>query len=96
VLDASPGLVPVIKGNGYGFGNAGSRRRLPCSASTSSAVGIVDEVEAVRSAFAGDVLVLTPSYDIPEMLPPAGVVQTVAHLDRLRALSGGSGSFSSA
>jgi len=89
VLDASPGLVPVIKGNGYGFGNA----RLAAEASLLGvdvvAVGIVDEVEAVRSAFAGDVLVLTPSYDIPEMLPPAGVVQTIAHLDRLRALSGG-------
>jgi Alanine racemase, N-terminal domain len=89
VLDASPGMVPVIKGNGYGFGNA----RLATEASLLGvdvvAVGTVDEVEAVRSAFTGDVLVLTPSYDIPEMLPPAGVVQTVAHLDRLRSLHGG-------
>jgi hypothetical protein len=89
VLDASPGLVPVIKGNGYGFGNA----RLATEASLLGvevvAVGTVDEVEAVRSAFTGDVLVLTPSYDVPEMLPPPGVLQTVAHLDRLRSLHGG-------
>jgi alanine racemase len=48
VLDASPGLVPVIKGNGYGFGNA----RLAMEASLLGvevvAVGTVDEVEAVR------------------------------------------------
>jgi hypothetical protein len=89
VLDASPGLVPVIKGNGYGFGNA----RLATEASLLGvdvvAVGTVDEVDAVRSAFTGDVLVLTPSYDVPEMLPPPGVLQTVAHLDRLRSLRGG-------
>jgi len=38
----------------------------------------------VRSAFTGDVLVLTPSYDIAELLPQPGTVQTVAHLERLR------------
>jgi hypothetical protein len=89
VLDASPGLVPVIKGNGYGFGNT----RLATEASLLGvevvAVGTVDEVEAVRSAFTGDVLVLTPSYDVPGMLPPPGVLQTVSHLDRLRSLHGG-------
>jgi hypothetical protein len=89
VLDASPGLVPVIKGTGYGFGNARLATEAALLGVDVVAVGTVDEVDAVRSAFAGDVLVLTPSYDIAEMLPPAGVVQTVAHLERLRSLRGG-------
>jgi Alanine racemase, N-terminal domain len=89
VLDASPGLVPVIKGAGYGFGNTRLATEAALLGVDTVAVGTVDEVEAVRSAFRGDVLVLTPSYDIPGMLPPPGVLQTVAHLDRLRALHGG-------
>lgn len=89
VLDASPGLVPVIKGNGYGFGNARLATEAALLGVDLVAVGTVDEVEPVRSAFTGDVLVLTPTYDIAEMLPPQGVVQTVAHLERLQSLHGG-------
>jgi hypothetical protein len=89
VLDASPGLVPVIKGNGYGFGNTRLAAEAALLGVDVVAVGTVDEVAAVRSAFTGDVLVLTPSYDIATMLPPPGTVQTVAHLDRLGSLRGG-------
>jgi Alanine racemase, N-terminal domain len=89
VLDSSPGLVPVIKGTGYGFGNARLGAEAALLGVDIVAVGTVDEVEPVRSAFPGDVLVLTPSYDTPEMLPPDGVVQTVAHLERLQSLRGG-------
>ena len=89
VLDASPGLVPVVKGNGYGFGNARLATEAALLGVDVVAVGTVDEVDAVRSAFTGDVLVLTPSYDLPSMQPPPGTVQTVAHLDRLRSLRGG-------
>ena len=64
VLDASPGLVPVIKGTGYGFGNARLATEAALLGVDVVAVGTVDEVEAVRTAFAGDVLVLTPSYDV--------------------------------
>jgi hypothetical protein len=89
VLEASPGLVPVIKGNGYGFGNARLATEAALLGVDVVAVGTVDEVDAVRSAFTGDVLVLTPSYDIASMQAPTGTVQTVAHLDRLRAMHGG-------
>jgi Alanine racemase, N-terminal domain len=89
VLDASPGLVPVIKGNGYGFGNARLATEAALLGVDVVAVGTVDEVDAVRSAFSGDVLVLTPSYDLPSMRPAPGTLQTVAHLDRLRSLRGG-------
>jgi alanine racemase len=89
VLEASPGLVPVIKGNGYGFGNSRLATEASLLGVDTVAVGTVDEVEAVRSAFTGDVLVMTPSYNFPEMLPPPGAVQTVAHLERLRSLAAG-------
>lgn len=36
VLQQFPGLVPVCKGNGYGFGHERSPRRRPGSAPTSS------------------------------------------------------------
>jgi Alanine racemase, N-terminal domain len=89
VLSESPGMVPVIKGNGYGFGNARLATESALLGVDVVAVGTVDEVEAVRSAFTGDVLVLTPSYDVPTMQPPPGTVQTVAHLSRLQSLRGG-------
>jgi Alanine racemase, N-terminal domain len=89
VLDASPGLVPVIKGNGYGFGNARLATEAALLGVDVVAVGTVDEVDAVRTSFTGDVLVLTPSYDIASMQPSPGTVQTLAHLDRLRSLRGG-------
>jgi alanine racemase len=86
VLDASPGLVPVIKGTGYGFGNerlAAEAQRLGVDI---VAVGTTNEVEAVRSAYSGDVLVLTPTYDAAGLVPPSGTVQTVAHIERLHSL----------
>ena len=55
-----PGLVPVIKGNGYGLGRdllAAEATRLGVPL---IAVGTYDEVPAALDGFAGDVLVLTP------------------------------------
>ena len=55
-----PGLVPVAKGNGYGFGIpllAEQARRLGAD---TVAVGLPSEVAAVRTAYDGDVLVLEP------------------------------------
>jgi hypothetical protein len=89
VLAESPGIVPVIKGAGYGFGNARLATEAALLGVGTVAVGTVEEIAPVQSAFGGTVLVLTPSYDIPEMRPPPGVVQTVSHLDRLRSLHDG-------
>ena len=60
VADATPGLVPVIKGNGYGFG-----RELLCAEATRLgvdliAVGTYAEVPSALATFGGDVMVLTP------------------------------------
>lgn len=88
VVDVTPGIVPVIKGNGYGLGN----RRLAQEAARlgvdAVAVGTSDELPAVCEVFGGDVLVLTPSYPRPDDDPTGRVVQTVAHLETLRAATG--------
>lgn len=88
-----PGIVPVGKGNGYGFG----LHRLAHEASDlgveTLAVGLPEEVAVVRATFDGDVLVLTPYH------PATGwtwaglehderVIRTVGHLEGLRALAG--------
>jgi Alanine racemase, N-terminal domain len=88
VLAESPRLVPVIKGTGYGFGNARLATEAQRLGVPVVAVGTVNEVADVRSAFDGDVLVLTPSYDAPQLTPPEGTIQTVAHVERLRSLAG--------
>jgi alanine racemase len=54
------GVVPVAKGNGYGFG----LRRLAREAATlgvdTLAVGTYDELGKVSTRFAGDLMVLSP------------------------------------
>ena len=64
-----PGIVPVTKGNGYGFGLARLARRAQWLADHADetgarldmvAVGTYDEIEQMASRYAGDLLVLTP------------------------------------
>ncbi|MCW2758092.1 MAG: alanine racemase domain protein [Nocardioidaceae bacterium] len=59
-LDAEPGLVPVAKGNGYGFGVPRLARKAQRLGVDTLAVGQYDEVAAVESRFDGSILVLTP------------------------------------
>ena len=85
VVDRTPGIVPVMKGNGYGFG-IGRLAREACDLGVDTvAIGTFDELAAVREEFPGDVLVLAPSY--PRPLDDVGphVVQTVAHVQTLRS-----------
>jgi len=91
VLGEFPGLVPVAKGNGYGFGNGRLAAEAVLLAAPMLAVGTTYEAAAVSDAFPGDLLVLTP-YRIgeePVALPAGRVVRTVAHLDAVRALTPG-------
>ena len=73
---ANPGIVPVVKGNGYGFTPGRLARRTQWLAEQAAragadsgttvapldllAVGTYDELAEVSSRFAGDLLVMTP------------------------------------
>ncbi|MEL4358954.1 MULTISPECIES: alanine racemase [unclassified Luteococcus] len=91
--EQAPGLVPVAKGNGYGYG----LERLAQEATLLSqqpdgpqvlAVGTQPEVATVRAGgWGGDVVVLTPwsPFDGKEILRDEHVISTIARLDDLAA-----------
>lgn len=86
VLSSVDGLVPVVKGNGYGFGRAMLFRQASTFAGE-VAVGSVAEAVSVGS---GDVqpeaiTVLTPALRLPALLPP-NVVLTVGSVEQVHAL----------
>jgi len=87
VLGAQPRLVPVVKGNGYGFGNTRLAGVAADLGVDTLAVGTYAEVPAVEDAFGGDVLVLTPwrPFDTRASYGPR-VVHTVSRLEDLAAL----------
>jgi alanine racemase len=90
VADQTPGLVPVAKGNGYGFGLGRLARRAAWLGVDTLAVGTYEELPEVMARFPGDLLVLTPwrptGSNLPESLPPRRVVHTVSRLPDLLVL----------
>lgn len=83
LMSEKPGLVPVIKGNGYGFGLellAAESTRLGIE---TVAVGLVSEVAKVRTAFAGEIVILSPDQVISELKDPK-IIQTISSLEVLR------------
>ena len=85
LVAAKSGLVPVIKGNGYGFGLeflASESTRLGVE---TIAVGLASEVEKVRSAFAGEIIVLSPDHDI-EIVADSTVIQTISDIKLLETV----------
>jgi alanine racemase len=90
VADRTPGLVPVAKGNGYGFGLGRLARRAEWLGVDTLAVGTYEELSEVRQRFGGDLLVLTPwrpfGSALPDDLAPRRVIHTVSRLADLLAL----------
>jgi alanine racemase len=93
VVHAVPGIVPVIKGNGYGYG----LRRL-AEESAQLGVGVVGvgtarEVESVRDAFPGDIVILNPwdssSALAAELAGDSRVISTVSRISDLERLAAG-------
>ena len=79
------GLVPVVKGNGYGFGRA----TLAEAASTLSpllAVGTVHELDGLPDAVTP--IVLTPTLRPPADVRPVLTVADAAHVEALRGWAG--------
>ncbi len=87
---AVPGLVPVVKGNGYGFGGARLGAEVTRLGCTAAAVGTSSEIAALRETYDGDVLVLTPWHPATGPLPDADarVILTVSTVEALAALAG--------
>ena len=91
VADAQPGLVPVAKGNGYGFGLGRLARKSDWLGCDTLAVGTYAELPEVATRFTGDLLVLTPwrpfglALEVPEALRRR-VLHTVSRVEDLREL----------
>ncbi|NYD40010.1 alanine racemase [Nocardioides panaciterrulae] len=96
VAEANPGLVPVAKGNGYGFTIGRLARRTQWLADQglggdTLAVGTYDELPQVADRFGGDLLVLTPwrpfgaALEVDPRLSPR-LVHTVSRLPDLEEL----------
>ncbi len=98
IADAEPGLVPVAKGNGYGFGLGRLARKAQWLRDQglgvdTMAVGTYEELPEVASRYDGDLLVLTPwrpfgaAVEIDPQLSRR-VVHTVSRPDDLADLLG--------
>ena len=86
LADAQPGLVPVAKGNGYGFGLGRLARKAGWLGVEAVAVGTYEELPEVADRYHGDLLVLTPwrTYADPGTLAAKHrhrVVHTVGRLE---------------
>jgi alanine racemase len=89
VAEASPGLVPVAKGNGYGFTLARLARKAEWLGADTLAVGTYEELPEVATRFSGSLLVLTPwrpSVTDPDPGIAGRVVHTVSRPEDLPAL----------
>jgi hypothetical protein len=86
VAGTTPGLVPVAKGNGYGFTVAGLARRAEWLPADVLAVGTYAEVADVERRFSGDVMVLEPWRPFLDAPLSPRIVHTVGRLQDLAAL----------
>ena len=92
VADAQPGLVPVAKGNGYGFGRPALARRTQWLGSDTIAVGTYTEVPSVASRYDGDILVMSPWRPfLPEVRDGSAynprIIHTVGRVEDIEALA---------
>jgi alanine racemase len=92
VRDTHPGIVPVIKGNGYGFGIERLAERAAWLGVDTVAVGIYREVVPVAAGFRGSVMVLSPWRPFEtRAVFDSHVIHTVGRIEDLRALAERSG-----
>jgi alanine racemase len=86
-----PGLVPVIKGNGYGFGLRRLAEESARLGVDTIAVGLAAEVAEVRDIFPGTIVVLNPwdahNATAVELAGDPKVLTTVSRLQDLAALA---------
>jgi alanine racemase len=86
--DGHPGIVPVLKGNGYGFGIERLASRAAWLGVDTVAVGTYTEVAPAVSSFQGSVMVLTPWRPFEaKAVFDSHVIHTVGRLEDLRAMA---------
>lgn len=91
-LELYPGIVPVIKGNGYGFGAGLLFREARTMGVTTIAIGTYVEAPEALAGFSGDVLVMEPYRPrihsaLPD-LPNRRLLHTVTSVTDLQGLRG--------
>ena len=89
LAEATPGLVPVAKGNGYGLGLHRLARKADWLGADTLAVGTYEELPEVATRYAGDLLVLTPWRSFQPAVEAAvttRVLHTVSRPDDLAEL----------
>lgn len=88
VAATTPGLVPVIKGNGYGLGRDLLAREAANLGLGTIAVGTYAEVPDALTAFAGDVMVLTPWRPFfTDVVADDRVIHTLGRIDDVADLA---------
>jgi alanine racemase len=85
VVNDVDGLVPVIKGNGYGFGRL-ALAELAAEFTDTVAVGTVHELAGLPDEL--HTVVLTPTLTPPESEAPVLTIGNTDHLDRLAGWNG--------
>lgn len=85
VAESVDGLVPVVKGNGYGFGRVGLAS-VAVKLSPVIAVGTIHELDGLPAE--ATPVVLTPTLAAPDSTEPILTVGNQAHIDALAQWSG--------
>ncbi|AOP50849.1 alanine racemase [Streptomyces lydicus] len=89
VLQQFPGLVPVCKGNGYGFGHERLAEEATRLGADILAVGTTYEAARIKDFFSGDLLVLTPFRHGEEPVPlPDRAIRSVSSVEGVGGLVG--------
>jgi hypothetical protein len=89
VIQQYPGLVPVCKGNGYGFGHERLADEATRFGSDILAVGTTYEAARMKDFFGGDLLVLTPFRKDEEPVPlPDRAIRSVSSVEGVGLMRG--------
>ncbi len=87
-IAAEPALVPVIKGNGYGYGVGRLARRAEWLGAKLVAVGTYAEVPEVERRYSGDIMVLSPwRPSLREAAYGPRIVHTIGRTEDLTGLT---------